>query len=44
MIAHYIIEGVALAVTGLIGWVVLKDVFGEEDDTYRGDGKRQGDD
>ncbi len=38
MMAHYIIEGVALAVTGLIGWVVLKDVFGKEDDTYRGDG------
>ncbi len=38
MIAHYIIEGAVLAVAGLIGWVVLKDIFGEEDDTYKGTG------
>ncbi len=38
MPAHYIIEGVALAVVCLIGRVVLKDLFGDEEDTYHEDG------
>ena len=37
MTVHCIIEGAVLAVAGLIGWIVLKDLFGEEDDTYQGD-------
>lgn len=34
MTVHCIIEGAVLAVAGLIGWTVLKDLFKEEDDIY----------